>query len=123
MGLKQGQCKRENILYELKCEECNSRYIGESSRNASTRITEHHKEATNKSKNSIIWRHTQDKHTNTKDIPTFSAKIIKSFHKGALHRQIAEGVHINQASRSHRPIINGKTEWNRNEVFRLEISR
>ena len=34
-------CRRENVTYEIMCVECESRCVGETARNAHTRIREH----------------------------------------------------------------------------------
>ena len=41
------QCTTSNVVYKLKCRECDNTYIGETSRSLATRANEHHCEARN----------------------------------------------------------------------------
>ena len=111
-GVQNGQCRRENIVYELQCDNCSDRYIGETSRNIYTRLREHLRDARVGSKDSVLLRHKKDKHSTENTTPTFRAKVLKSFRKGALQRQIAESVYINRVPET--TLINNKLEWNSN---------
>jgi hypothetical protein len=53
-----GNCRRENVTYTIQCNECDSKYIGETARNAFSRGMEHMKALTKKDKNSVLHRHT-----------------------------------------------------------------
>ena len=81
---KGGKCRREGVVYEIKCETCNDTYTGETARNGYTRIKEHIKQASEKSKDSVLHRHIIEKHTENESPPTFSAKIIKTYPKSTL---------------------------------------
>ena len=108
---QKGTCNREGVIYELQCEECTSKYIGESARNAYTRVQEHEQDIKNKSKDSVMLRHKNEKHPESAT-PSFTAKVINSYGDNALYRQIAESVYIEQINPEDR--INIKTEWNNN---------
>ena len=112
-GGKPGACRKEGAIYEIKCDECSSSYIGETGRNAYTRVKEHINDATNKTKHSVLHRHIQEKHNN-KDV-TYNAKVIQTFPKSALRRQIAESIHINTLQHS----INNCSEWNHNNLTQM----
>ena len=75
---KQQRCGRENCLvckqagrgprnahgvtYEIECQECESKYVGETARNAYTRGTEHAGGLENRDEKSALWRHCVEKH-------------------------------------------------------------
>ena len=116
-GGKIGSCRKESTIYEIKCEECDSSYIGETGRNAYTRINEHLQDAINKTKNSVLYRHIQETHNNN-DV-TYKAKVIQSFPRSALRRQISESIFINKL----RHPINNCSEWNSTHLPRLTITQ
>jgi hypothetical protein len=117
-----GKCRKEGIVYQLKCDKCQDIYIGESSRNAFTRINEHIRQAANKSKDSVLHRHMLEKHSNdSSSTPEFSAKVIRSYSGSALRRQISESVFIDQLTPS--TAINSRSEWNTVHLPRLTLSR
>ena len=57
-----GPCDRQGGTYEIVCNECDSVYIGESSRSAYTRGAEHMKLFSKKDERSALWRHCKEKH-------------------------------------------------------------
>ena len=57
-----GPCDRQGVTYEIVCNECDSVYIGESSRSAYTRGAEHMKVFSKKDERSALWRHCKEKH-------------------------------------------------------------
>ena len=118
-GGKPGACRKEGAIYEIKCNECQSSYIGETGRNAYTRINEHLHDAADpsKHKHSVLHRHIEEKHNN-KDV-TYDATVLQSFPKSAMRRQIAESIHINTLQHS----INNCTEWNHHHVAQLTVTR
>ena len=118
-GGKPGACRKEGAIYEIKCKECQSSYIGETGRNAYTRINEHLHDAADpsKHKHSVLHRHIEEKHNN-KDV-TYDATVLQSFPKSAMRRQIAESIHINKSQHS----INNCTEWNHHHVTQLTVTR
>ena len=114
-----GRCRQTGVVYEIVCESCKSKYIGETSRNGYTRGREHAREYDKKSKNSVLYRHTTEKHMNDRQPPKYSMKIISS-HRTALDRQIAESVRI--ASTRSCELINSKQEFGHNRCWRFELS-
>ena len=84
-------CYKSNVLYEWKCISCNSKYIGETSKNFYTRSLEHLEKSDQKAVDSFINNHQIEAHNGEQ--PSFSVKVLKSF-KDPLSRQVYEGVHI-----------------------------
>ena len=112
------QIRKNEILYELICQKCTTekrlkigKYRGETHRNAKTRSEEHIRDSkydTEKSKqDSIIKRHSIYEH-NSEPIE-FKMKIMKSFQKDPLGRQVAEGIKIREMDEEEQ--INNKKEW------------
>ena len=88
-------CHKSNVLYEWKCQKCESVYIGETSRNCYTRSKEHIGKAHEKSKDSFIHNHQVEKHNS--DEADFKVSVTKSF-KDPLSRQVYEGIYIRKNS-------------------------
>ena len=103
-------CRREGINYEITCDKCGAVYHGESGRNGYTRGLKHQKELENKSKQSVMLRHTNLCHSEDDTPPTYKMKIT-SIHGGdATIRQVTEGVKIFNSADSDK-LINNKSEW------------
>jgi len=101
-----GLCRLEGVVYCLTCDECGDKYYGETARNALSRIQEHMSDYKNQKKDSVMLRHANDKHHNTK-YPSFSTTICKSHKDDALRRQITENVMIRKSGD-----INIRTDFN-----------
>ena len=94
-----GKCHRENVGYDIVCKTCYDVYRGESSRNAFSRGQEHVSGLENKTKDSVLWRHINEKHENDVTQPQFKMTVT-STHTSALDRQIMEAVVINNTPRT-----------------------
>ena len=116
-GGKEGACRIEGAVYEIECKECNSRYIGETGKNTYTRINQHIASGVNDTKDSIINRHQREKHEGRE--VGYTAKVVKTYPKSAMRRQITESIYINKTPRNLR--INNATEWNVIHIPRLNI--
>ena len=57
-----GPCNAHGVTYEIECQECESKYVGETARNAYTRGTEHAGGLENRDEKSALWRHCVEKH-------------------------------------------------------------
>ena len=112
-------CHKQNVCYEWVCQEDNSSYIGETSRNFYSRSSEHLDKFEKNAKDSFIRNHQKEFHDNRS--PNFKVKVIKSF-KSSFSRQIFEGVSIRRQSG---PSLNTKLDYYstatynvRREIFR-----
>ena len=66
-GGKGGDCRRNNVTYQIVCEECErgnvvAHYKGETSKNTYTRGLKHLEQLRNKSKDSVLWAHCKEHH-------------------------------------------------------------
>jgi len=93
-GEKKGRCREESITYELRCGECECRYVGETSRNAYTRGLEHKTAVNKKDTNSPLYQHCVDYHE-ARQVP-FKMKVTGTFQGDALKRQLSESVSIQE---------------------------
>ena len=108
---KGGNCKKNDVVYVIKCKECGNKYTGETSRNAHTRSIEHMNDATSNNneekERSVLLRHINEKHDGKK--VEYEMKVIKAYQHDPLGRQCAEAVWIKNIKPSER--INNKNEF------------
>ena len=80
---------RSNVIYKFKCVECNSAYVGETSRHLSTRVREH----LHSDKNSHIYKHLKgsDKCRKSCSDDCFKVLDVASSYN---HLKIKEALHI-----------------------------
>ena len=117
----------KNILYEIKCLDClksnpsaSVLYIGESSRTAFCRSSEHLIGYQKGITSNPLHKHSIDQHQGSKNIK-FEFKVVKQFFT-ALSRMVAESVHIARKSEvSSNILLNSKGEYNRCKLPRLTI--
>ena len=106
-----GNCRTNEITYEIECKECKNKYLGETSRNAHARGIEHveDSESNNEEKRekSVMLRHSEEKHDGKK--VEFTMKVLKKYQHDPLARQCAEAVLIKNMDPSK--IINNKKEY------------
>ena len=57
-----GNCEQVGVTYEIECQRCKAVYVGETSRNAKKRGSEHMKELKEKRDTSVLWRHCKEQH-------------------------------------------------------------
>ena len=105
-------CKTRECLYELKCE-CGESYIGETSRSAKERISEHFASMTSQSGDSVLKRHMNSQHGGIQK--AVKVEVLATYPDDAMGRQVAESIYINTL----KPHINAKEEWgNKNQPRR-----
>ena len=104
---------KSNVLYEWKCISCNSKYIGETSKNFYTRSLEHLEKSDQKAVDSFINNHQIEAHNGEQ--PSFSVKVLKSF-KDPLSRQVYEGVHIRNCNEDS---LNTKLDYYQTSTYRM----
>jgi hypothetical protein len=100
-----GKCDREGVTYEIKCNGCDSEYIGET---AYTRGVEHLQALEKKNERSVLWRHCEEKHDN--EIQEFKMNVTGMYNNDAMARQIAESVRISKVPEAK--LMNTREEWN-----------
>ena len=91
-----GDCSRNNVVYEIECDRCGSRYVGETARNGYTRGKEHLKLLNDKDRSSRLWKHCEDRHEG--ETQHFTMIIKKTFQQDTMLRQIREAVEIKAIS-------------------------
>ena len=92
-------------------------YVGETSRPWRDRIREHLENAKNLKPDSVIIQHWADCHSTQTYCPEFEFSIVKHY-KDPLRRQICEAIYIQEQG-----TLNRKTEFNVNELCRLETNK
>ena len=81
---------KSNLVYKFTCQECNSCYIGETTRHLKTRIDEHCRT----DRNSHIYRHLHQNINCYNNFSKQSFKIIDTA-KNKFDLKIKEAIHIN----------------------------
>ena len=112
-----GNCRTAGITYELECEACGDKYIGETGRNAYTRGKEHLMALDSSGESSVLRRHCTEKHDGY--VMDFRMNVLGTFQGDAMLRQIAESVRI--CRENQRRLINNKSEWNFLKIPRANI--
>jgi len=110
---KKGLCRKEGVTYEIICEECHEKYIGETGRCANSRLREHMNDYKLKKEASVLWRHCKEKHEGKKQ--KFKCNVREVFGKDATLRQISEAVDI----RREKAGMNNKFEWGHTSLPKL----
>ena len=112
------RCRVEGVTYEIRCSECECVYVGETGRNVYTRGTEHSDQLTKKNKNSVLHRHTIDKHADDPNPPKYSMKVTDIYGGDKTKRQVAEALKI---ERTPAP-MNRREEYSRCKLPRAVIT-
>ena len=115
---KGGECKKNNVGYELTCDLCGGEkvcYVGETGQNVYTRGQKHMANYRGKVNDSPLWKHSQMKHEGSLNL-SYSMKVVRSFHD-PLTRQVNEAVRIKRCSAEVQ--LNSKTEWHGPATVRL----
>ena len=115
-------CFQRNIVYTNRCIQCKEQgkesiYIGESSRSAFERGSEHINDYEKKLTDSHIYKHQEIGHPEMAE-PRFEFRIIRNF-QSALVRQVTEAVMISR--RGENGVLNSKGVFNRCKLPRLII--
>ena len=118
---KGGNCQKENIVYQISCQECakkitRSEYTGETSRTGYLRGKEHLEGLKNRKEDSPLWKHCENIHSGS--IVDFKMKVVRG-HKTPLTRQIQESVEIQYSTADM--VLNSKGEWNGSRIPRVVI--
>ena len=123
------KCSVKGVIYRGHCVDCQTvitgdagyvpdkdipTYIGETSRPARERISEHVRNVLRWSKDSVILHHWMDRHSTDTVIPTFKFEVLASY-CDPLRRQLTEAILI-----SKQGTLNGKSEFGVNEIIKLE---
>ena len=93
------------MTYEIKCQTCEQKYVGETARSAFTRGKEHLDGMDRDVSQSVLRRHANDCHNGV--IPDYVMNVTGVYHGDAMLRQITESIKIRREGS-----INNKTEWN-----------
>ena len=88
-------CHKMNIVYQYKCNQDESVYIGETSRNFYSRNLEHQDKYDKKKAESFLYQHQLEAHGGAE--PDVNVKVLKSF-RDPMSRQIFEGVKIRRSN-------------------------
>ena len=115
------RCCAKGVVYRAKCLGCKESsqgvYIGETSCQFGTRISEHINNVCKWRKESFILDHWMNQHGSDVDPPLFKFEII-SRHKDALSRQLSKALHIRKQGN-----LNKKQEFSINELIRVQSSK
>ena len=102
-----GPCRSTGVTYELVCQLCRQKYIGETSRSAFTRGKEHLRALEQREQSSVMWRHSCEKHDG--NVQGFTMNVTGMFQSDSMLRQISESIQINKVQQDQ--LINTKSEW------------
>ena len=102
----------------MMCKGCESRYIGETSRNAFTRGLEHRRDVQKKEKKSPLHLHNIEQHNG--NTPGFRMKVTGVFGGDATKRQVRKAVMIQQTPRIE--LRNRRDEWRQVKLSHIELS-
>ena len=97
---------RSGVTYELVCQLCNQKYIGETSRSTYTRGKEHLRALEQRQQSLVMWRHSYEKLDDS--VPGFTMNVTGMFQSDAMLRQISESIQINKVQQDQ--LINTKSE-------------
>ena len=112
-----GRCNATGVTYELVCEQCHDKYIGETARSAYSRGKEHTEARERNDESSVMCRHAYEKHEG--NMPGFKMNVTGVYRNDALMRQITESVRMNKVPPGK--LINNKSEWNHINMPRASI--
>ena len=114
-----GPCRSTGVTYELVCQLCRQKYIGETSRSAYTRGKEHLRALEQREQSSVMWRHSCEKPDG--NVPGFTMNVTGMFQSDAKLRQISESIEINKVQQDQ--LINTKSEWNYFRIPRAVVTQ
>ena len=96
-------CQQKGVVYEAKCNLCGDKYIGQTARALHDRAREHITAAKNRTNNSALGRHYEERHP--ADPPSISFKILDRS-RDELRLKIKEALAI----KTRRPELNRRKE-------------
>ena len=114
-----GPCNAQGVMYDIECQGCGNKYVGETARNAYRRGTEHVEGLENRDEKSALWRHCVDKHG--KERQEFKMSMTGVYGNDAMLREVVESTRINQVAKG--PLINTKKEWNYVKLPRVVLDQ
>ena len=114
-----GPCRSTVVTYELVCQLCRQKYIGETSRSAYTRGKEHLRTLEQREQSSVMWRHSCEKHDG--NVPGFTMNVTGMFHSDAMLRQISKSIQMNKVQQDQ--LINMKSEWSYFRIPRAVVTQ
>ena len=114
-----GNCRREGVTYKIRCSECSSVYVGETARTGHYRGQQHMTALAKREQDSVLWRHTVGRHSNSDPPPKYSM-VITSYQDTALGRQITEAVKIANTPPEWR--LNTREEWGHTRLVRTSLT-
>ena len=117
---KQFNCRKDGIVYTIKCNKCSAEYIGESARNANTRGKEHKQDFDTQKDCSVMLRHTQSHHRDDENKPDYTMTVKQIYTNKCMDRQISEAIQINNIPFLDR--INTRTEYTQNRIVRASLT-
>ena len=118
---KSTNCREEGIVYNIKCNQCQAIYVGESSRNAISRGREHLRDYQNNRDCSVMLRHCKTHHPNyDANTPDFSMKVKQIYKNRCMDRQISESIQINRVP--HLELINNRHEHIQQKLPRAALT-
>ena len=106
-------CSTKNLVYDITCEYCNKRYIGETERTLHDRMLEHRCAATNLEKhpNNALAKHYISEHETL--APLLKYRVLKSHLTSDIKCKIAEALFI----RERKPELNTRDEMQYISLF------
>ena len=121
-GVLDSKCSKRNVLYESECLSClkegkSAIYIGESSRSAYERSSEHLDGYKSRNTDNHMWRHAQSEHEGNMNLE-WKFTVIRVFQK-ALARQLNEAVRVKLKGEDN--VLNEKGVYNRCAVPELAV--
>ena len=113
-----GSSRSTGVTYELVCQACKSKYVGETSRSAYIRGREHFHALKRRERSSVVWKHCCERHEKNEE--SFVMNVTEIFRDDAMLRQITESVLINKVEEGK--LINSKSEWNYVSIPRAVVT-
>ena len=114
-----GPCQSTSVTYELVCQLCRQKYIGETSRSVYTRGKEHLRALEQRQQSLVMWRHSYEKLDDS--VPGFTMNVTGMFQSDAMLRQISESIQINKVQQDQ--LINTKSEWSYFRILRAVVTQ
>ena len=111
------RCRREGVVYRIKCTECDDSYVGETAGNAYTRGLQHADALRRGHSSSALHAHSCNKHADAPTPPQYNMEVVAVYAGDATKRQIAEALLIEHTPSDQR--INRKEEFTRCHVPRV----
>ena len=115
---RKGSCRGTGVTYELVCQACKSKYVGETSRSAYIRGREHFHALKWREESSVMWKHCCERHERNE--VSFVMNVTGIFCDDLMLRQITESVLINKVEEGE--LINSKNECNYVSIPRAVVT-